>query len=299
MELEIALASVRNSSARPGTDRPQTVENRPDPLLRHVARRTVLQAFAAAVAASPLGRLGIFAQAPPITDAQVATLRAIAEVVLPSAVGRDERDRVVNGFVAWVRNYKEGAEMGHGYGSSTLRQPSGPSPAARYPTQFASLDDAAKTSGGASFAALAAEARRAVIEAALNGPQPVNRLPAQPTGQSLIADFMGFYFTSPDAWDLAYQAQIGRDKCRTLDGSDNAPEPLNRNRERAERVSPRERRGESGVPASERVGGFAGAEPPEQKRVERVIPRERRGESGVPASEREGGFAGVKPPEQS
>ena len=100
MELEIALASVRNSSARPGTDRPQTVENRPDPLLRHVARRTVLQAFAAAVAASPLGRLGIFAQAPPITDAQVATLRAIAEVVLPSAVGRDERDRVVNGFVA-------------------------------------------------------------------------------------------------------------------------------------------------------------------------------------------------------
>jgi hypothetical protein len=64
----------------------------------------------------------------------------------------------------------------------------------------------------------------------------VSRLPAQPTGQSLIADFMGFYFTSPDAWDLAYQAQIGRDKCRTLDGSDNAPEPLGRNRERAERA---------------------------------------------------------------
>jgi hypothetical protein len=191
-------------------------------------RRTVLQAFATVLAASPLGRLKLFAQAPPITDAQIATLRAIAEVVLPGAVGREDRDRVVTSFVAWVRNYKEGAEMGHGYGASTLRQPSGASPAARYPAQFAALDDAAKASGGVSFAALSVDARRAAIEAALNGPQPINRLPAQPTGQSLIADFMGFYFTSPDAWDLAYQAQIGRDKCRTLDGSDLAPEPLAR-----------------------------------------------------------------------
>ena len=39
---------------------------------------------------------------------------------------------------------------------------------------------------------------------------------------------MGFYFTSPDAWDLAYQARIGRDRCRSLDGSDQAPEPLGR-----------------------------------------------------------------------
>ena len=214
------------SQSRPGTGCPESVENRHDPV-----RRSVLQAFAAALAVSPFGRLRLFAQAPPITDAQVATLRALAEVVLPSVVARDERERIVTGFVAWVRNYKEGAEMGHGYGSSTLRQPSGPSPAARYPAQFVSLDESAKATGGASFAALAVDARRAVIEAALNGSQPVNRLPAQPTGQSLIADFMGFYFTSPDAWDLAYQAQIGRDKCRTLDGSDNAPEPLGRNRE--------------------------------------------------------------------
>jgi hypothetical protein len=204
-----------------GTWRPESVEKTPDPV-----RRTVLQVIVTALAATPLGRLGLFAQAPPITDAQITTLRGVAEVVLPSAVGREDRDRIVTAFVAWVRNYKEGAEMGHGYGSSTLRQPSGPSPAARYPAQFASLDDAAKTSGGASFAALSVDARRAVIEATLNSPQPVNRLPAQPTGQSLIADFMGFYFTSPDAWDLAYQAQIGRDKCRTLDGSDLPPSPF-------------------------------------------------------------------------
>ena len=221
--------------ARPGTDRPESVEN------RSVPRRTVLQAFAAALAASPFGRLRLFAQAPPITDAQIAILRAIAEVVLPSAISREDRDRVVAAFVAWVHNYKEGAEMGHGYGSSTLRQPSGPSPAARYPAQFAALDEAATAGGAGSFAALSVDARRSAIEAALNGPQPVNRLPAQPNGQSLIADFMGFYFTNADAWDLVYQAQIGRDRCRTLDGSDlppspfelrraSEPEPLGRNR---------------------------------------------------------------------
>ena len=202
----------------------ESVENRPVP----VRRRAVLQTLAAAVAATPLARLRVFAQAPPITDAQIAALNSIAEVVLPTAVGREERDRVVAGFVAWVRNYKEGAEMGHGYGASTLRAPSGASPALRYPAQFAALDDAAKAKGATSFATSSIGDRRGVIEATLNGPPPVTRLPAQPTGQNLIADFMGFYFTSSEAWDLAYQAQIGRDKCRTLDGSDAAPEPISR-----------------------------------------------------------------------
>ena len=260
--------TMRNSSTivkgvtTSGTSLWKAVEKSPVP------RRTLLQLLASAAAATPLGRLAIFAQAPPaITDSQTATLKAIAEVVLPSAISREDRDRIVAAFVAWVHNYKEGAEMGHGYGASTLRQPSGASPAARYPAQFAALDEAAKASGAGSFAALSVDARRSAIEAAVNGPQPVNRLPAQPNGQSLIADFMGFYFTSADAWDLAYQAQIGRDKCRTLDGSDLAPEPLGRNPAANERtrVSPRERRGESGAPASERVGGFAGAMPPGKK----------------------------------
>jgi hypothetical protein len=219
---------MRNSSANAkvqptsGTQLLKAVEKSPVP------RRTVLHAIATAVAATPLGRLKLFAQAPPISDAEIATLKGIAEVVLPTAVAQPERDRVVTAFVAWVRNYKENAEMGHGYGSSTLRQPSGPSPAGRYPAQFAALDAAAKTGGAASFAALPLDARRSAVENALNTPQPVTRLPGQPNGQNLIADFMGFYFTGPDAWDLAYQARIGRDRCRSLDGSDRAPEPLGR-----------------------------------------------------------------------
>jgi hypothetical protein len=189
-------------------------------------RRALLQSLAAVFAARPFARLRLLAQAPPITDAEAATLAAIAEAVLPGALDRAGRDRVVAGFIAWVRNYKEGADRGYGYGSSTLSAPTGPSPAVRYPAQFAALERAAQTRGAASFAALDVANRRAVVEAALNEPQPVQRLPNRPTGANLVADLMGFYFSSADAWDLAYGAEIGRDKCRTLDGSDRPPAPI-------------------------------------------------------------------------
>jgi hypothetical protein len=204
-------------------------------------------------------------QAPPFTAAETATLKAIAEVVLPSALDRAARDRVVTAFVNWVRGYREGADRGHGYGSSTLSQPTGPSPAGRYPAQFAALDKAAAARGAASFAALALDGRRALVEAALNEPQPVPRLPARPTGANLAADFMGFYFTSGDAWDLAYRANIGRDRCRSLDGSDRAPVPLRGAlSERAAAREPRDGSGASGAPASERASGFAGTTSPSE-----------------------------------
>src|SRR5262245_3801790 len=175
-------------------------------------RRALLQSLAAVVTARGLG---LRAQAPPITDAHAASLRAIAEVVLPSSLDRSARDEVVVAFVRWVRGYREGADRGHGYGSSTLSQPTGPSPAGRYPDQFAAPDTAAAARGAASFAALPLDARRGIVEAALNEPQPVQRLPNRPTGANLVADFMGFYFTGGEAWDLAYRADIGRDRCRT------------------------------------------------------------------------------------
>ena len=187
-------------------------------------RRALLQSLAAVVTARPFG-LRLFAQAP-ITPAEMATLTAIAEVVLPSSLDRAARERVVASFVAWVRGYREGADRGHGYGSSALSQPTGPSPAGQYPGQFSALDNAAKASGAASFAALPPTDRRVIIEAALNAAPVAQRLPARPTGANVIADFMGFYFTSGDAWDLAYNARIGRDRCRTLDGSDRAPARL-------------------------------------------------------------------------
>jgi hypothetical protein len=158
----------------------------------------------------------------------VTALRAIAEVVLPGALGRDGREQAVTKFVSWVRNYKAGAERGGGYGNAQLGQPTGPSPAARYPEQFAALDQAAQAQGAATLAALSADKRRLVIENALNTPTRVAQMPARPNGANVIADFMGLFYNGPEGYDLAYNAAIGRDTCRGLDGSDREPEPLGR-----------------------------------------------------------------------
>jgi hypothetical protein len=188
-------------------------------------RRTLLRSLLTALAAGPLARARLFARGQQLSGAEIATLNAIAEVVLPSELGADGRDLVVERFVTWVREYREGADMGHGYGFASLRRPSGPSPAGSYPAQFDALDAAARSAGGATFAALPVDARRIIIENALNTPQRVTRLPSQPNGANLVADFMGLYYSSPDAWDLAYERRIGRDRCRSLDGSDARPVP--------------------------------------------------------------------------
>ena len=192
-------------------------------------RRTLLQSLVGAFVATPLARWRVAARAPDdLSPANIATLNALAEVVIPSAAGAEGRQRAVAQFTAWVANYKEGADRGHGYGSSQLSQPTGPSPAARYSAQFTALDQAARDQGAASFAALALPARRTIVENALNTPQPTTRLPNRPTGANLVADFMGMYFSSAEAIDLCYQAEIGRDTCRGLEGSEQAPKAMAR-----------------------------------------------------------------------
>ena len=192
-------------------------------------RRTLLKSFVAAVATRPAAALA--AQTPAastFSSTEIDTLNAIADVVLPDEIGADARRRAVTNFASWFANYRQGADMGHGYGASTLRAPAGASPVSRYAAQFAALDAAARSRGAQSFRTLSAGDRRAVVEQFLNEPQPVNRLPAQPTGANLVADLMGSYFTSANAWDVCYGVQILRDSCRSLDNSEAAPLPIRR-----------------------------------------------------------------------
>ena len=191
-----------------------------------INRRTLLQLTGAFAAWSPIARLRAFAQAVPFTDDQKAALAAMAEVTLPASIGAAGRAAATQKFIAWHLNYRMGADMGHSYGASTLR-PGSPAPVLpRYAAQFAALDQAARAAGAQTFASATAEIRRSAVEAALNTPPPVNRMPARPTGANLVADFMGLYFNSATAFDQAYRAAIGRDDCRSLDGSDQPPKSL-------------------------------------------------------------------------
>ena len=101
-------------------------------------RRTWLKWFAGVLVASRTVKLRGELQAPTdLTDANIATLHAIADVVLPASIGEDGRRAAINRFVGWIRNYKEDADRGHGYGASTLSAPTGRSPARQYPAQCA------------------------------------------------------------------------------------------------------------------------------------------------------------------
>ena len=152
------------------------------------------------------------------TQSEEATLRAIAEVVLPAAANRDV---AVRAFSEWIANYKEGADTDHGYGNTRVR-PTGPSPSRNYPTQLAALDAAAVSKGATSFVAASIDQRRAILEAAISDAK-VERLPTRPTGAHIATDLMGHYFDSSAANDLCYRAAIGRDICRGLPGSELPP----------------------------------------------------------------------------
>jgi hypothetical protein len=164
-------------------------------------RRTLLGVLASAPAAWPQNFPGEHAE----------TLRAIAAVVLPAELGAAGLDKATADFITWVKNYRAGAETDHGYGNTRIRA-KGQSPAADYLRQLAALK------GQVSPESITA----ALTEAG------VTDLPRAPGIGHVAADLMAFYFRSSDANDLCYRAQIGRDQCRGLAGSDRAPAPLGR-----------------------------------------------------------------------
>lgn len=183
-------------------------------------RRTLLRLLGTAGAALPWMPSLAQSQAAPLTPDAVATLRAVAAAVLPSALDAKGADLVVESFLTWLRGYRSGADMGFGYGILRHRVTPAIVPAT-YIEQLTALDQAAN----GSFARLTVEGRRKVLRSALDAAR-IGDLPAAPTGAHVATDFMSHYYTGAEANDLCYRARIGRDTCRTLAGSSRRPDPL-------------------------------------------------------------------------
>jgi hypothetical protein len=158
----------------------------------------------------------VWAQTANFPANQDDALRALAAVVLPAELGAAGIDQTAEAFARWVQGYRAGAEMDHGYGMTRLRS-KGASPAPNYLRHLEALR-AAVLSGDA-------ESKRQAVTAALEQAK-ITDLPRTPDGRHVAADLMAFYFRSSDANDLCYRAAIGRDLCRGLDGSEQAPAPL-------------------------------------------------------------------------
>jgi len=181
-----------------------------------IGRRTVLRWAASLAGALRVSSVRVWAQAANFPADQADTLRALAAVVLPAELGAAGVDRTADAFVIWVRGYRAGAEMDHGYGVTRLRS-KGASPAPNYLRHLEALREALLSGD--------MESKRQAVTAALEQAK-ITDLPRTPDGRHVAADLMAFYFRSSDANDLCYRAAIGRDLCRGLDGSERAPAPL-------------------------------------------------------------------------
>jgi len=184
--------------------------------------------MAAALSALPGFRSHAWAEADAaLSPESEATLRALAMAVLPESLGGERVGEITDRFRAWLRAYRPGAELDHGYGHTKIRT-SAPSPLAGYGRQLAELEGAAQAEG-VSFARLAPERQRAIVTTTLAAAR-VSDLPERPDGRHVAADLLAFFFRSSEASDLCYGAAIGRDICRGLPGSEKAPPPLEEGR---------------------------------------------------------------------
>src|SRR5690348_12419423 len=103
-----------------------------------LSRRSFLASLASAVPLAVVVRRAHAAAAEHV-QADPATLDALAEVVLPaSALGRAGVLRASGAFRTWGTDYREGAELNHGYGTSRLRT-LGPTPLTRWTKQLDEL----------------------------------------------------------------------------------------------------------------------------------------------------------------
>ncbi len=148
----------------------------------------------------------------------------VAEAVLPAEIGAAGQKQALAAFVAWIHDHDAGRYLEHGYGHTRVAK-SGPAPVETYRAQLQSLGAAARRLHGKGFGALDLAARRALLVEALAALK-VDGLGERPSGRHVATDLMSHYFGSIEANDLCYEAEIGRDSCRSLAGSGDRPEPL-------------------------------------------------------------------------
>ena len=152
------------------------------------------------------------------------TLRALAEAVLPSELGRDGTARIARDFQRWIDHYREHAEIVHGYGTSALRF-TGPSPRAKWAVQLETLGNGKSETGNRTpFKSLSLDRRRAIVAEELKG-EKADRMPDVASAPHVALGLLAFFYGSSEAADMAYGAKIGRLQCRPLALSSRLPQP--------------------------------------------------------------------------
>lgn len=194
--------------------------------LSDISRRDFVHSAAAIVPAAALVRARGECKIPPGVAARLdePSLRALAEALLPSALGADRVRRVTRDFQGWLEGYRPGAERDHGYGTGVIEQlPSDPRGA--WGAQLAALDRAARDRFGTALVQLAVPRRRELVADAI-ADQRLERLPPPAAASHIAVALLAWFYGTPEATDLCYRARIGKTRCRPLAGAADRPVPL-------------------------------------------------------------------------
>ena len=187
-----------------------------------LSRRTFLASLASAVPLAVVVRRAHAAAVTHLTS-EPATLDALAEAILPSALGNAGIKKEVAAFREWGTGYREGAEVNHGYGTSRLRS-LGPTPLTKWTTQLDDLDARAQSKHQRNFREIPVADRVAIVRTTLEG-QRVDRMPGITDASHVSLALLAHFYDSSAANDLCYEAQIGRSTCRPLAASSRKPLP--------------------------------------------------------------------------
>ena len=159
------------------------------------------------------------------TGLTTGNLEALAEAVLPEALGVDGRHAATAAFVAWIDGYQPVAEEMHGYGYADVRYlPADPAPAWR--AQLDALDLLAQQTRRASFASLPLPARREIVTMALRRERGGDRLPAPLAATHVAIALLSHWASGPAAWNLALGADVSPGVCRPLGDALRKPLPI-------------------------------------------------------------------------
>jgi hypothetical protein len=168
--------------------------------------------FVSALIALPAGAVAVgdlFIQ----TDDRTLLL-ALSEVVLPTELGEAQRVGLTERFERWISSYRPGAEVNHGYGTGRLEYlPADPWP--RWREQLRALDARALTQLNAGFNAATRDQRFALVTADLDALK-AERIPNPLTAPHIALALLGWFVATPEATDLCYHANIGKETCRAL-----------------------------------------------------------------------------------
>lgn len=192
-------------------------------------RRKFLKQSVAALSALGLPACrGVSSDALARAALRVETLQALGEVVLPAAELKPQGvTRIVAGFEEWLREFEPVAEMDHPYLDSSEIRYGSADPGPRWQSQLDALEMEAQKKYSKSFRELDRAVRRELVERQIRNDR-LDRLPAIAEAQHVALGLLAYFYSTPEANDLCYEAAIERWACRGLETAPQKPAPLSK-----------------------------------------------------------------------